>query len=106
MITLYGKKYAANDREATGTLFDGDGQTANGTYKVTPRGIFLTSLNARHRAFIRRDGFGPVTVSKHNGRDWFMFGMASIDEEAFGVPDSFIEECDGAKALAREVFST
>ena len=104
MITLYGKKYAASDREATETLFDD--QTANGTYKVTPRGIFLTSLNARHRAFIRRDGFGPVTVSKHNGRDWFMFGMASIDEQAFGVPDSFIETCDGAEALAREVFST
>ena len=105
MITLYGKKYARNDNEFVGTLFERDG-TANGFYKVTKAGIYFSDMQGNERAFIRRDGLGPVTVTKTDkGARFYMFAASSIDEKWLGVPDSYIAHIEGAKELARSVFA-
>lgn len=103
MITLYGKQYAKNDREFTGSLFTG-GATCNGYYKATARGLYIYDHQHTPVAFIRRDGMGPVSVSKHNGRWRYMFALSSNDAAFIGVPHSYIEQCDGAKDCAESVF--
>lgn len=101
MIELYGKKYAKTESELVGTLFNNDGQgTANGYYKVTGSGVFLSDMQGNRRAFIRSDGLGPVTVTKCNGKQHFMFSCSTSDAEWLGVPDSYIQEKNGAKELA------
>lgn len=105
MISLYGKKYAKNDSEFIESLFINDGKgTANGYYKKTAKGIFLLDMQGNRRAFIRRDGLGPVTVTKNNGKNFYMFSCTSKDQGWLGVPDSYIEEVDGAEQLAKSMF--
>jgi len=105
MITLYGKRYAKNDSDFIESLFTGDGKgTANGYYKKTAKGVFLIDMQGNQRAFIRRDGLGPVTVTKSNGKDFYMFACTSKDQKWLSVPDSYSEEVNGAEQLAKSVF--
>ena len=105
MITLYGKKYAKNEREFTSTLFE-QGGTANGFYRVTRGGVFISDMQGKERAYIRRDGLGPVSVTRnHEGKRVYMFAASATDEKWLGVPDSYLEHTQGAENLAREVFA-
>ena len=104
MITLYGKKYAKNETQFTETLFQRDG-TANGFYKVTKSGIYLSDIQGNERAFVRHDGLGPVTVSRHDGKRRYSFAASTLDEKWLGVPDSYMAKCDGAANLAKSVYA-
>jgi hypothetical protein len=104
MITLYGKKYAKNEKQFTETLFQKDG-TANGFYKVTKAGIYLSDMQGNERAFIRHDGLGPVTVHRHNGKRQFMFAASTLDEKWLNVPESYMAKCEGAASLAKSVYA-
>lgn len=104
MITLYGKKYAANDAEFTSTLFD-TGGTANGYYKVRKNGIYLFDMQGNERAFIRKDGLGPVSVTRnHNGKRFYGFSTSTLDERWLGVPDSYSALVKGAEELAGRIY--
>lgn len=104
MIELYGKKYAKNEREFTSTLFE-PGGTANGFYRKARNGIFLSDMQGQERAFIRKDGLGPVSVTRnHNGRPVYMFCTSTTDKDWLGVPDSYTAQVDGAESLAGEMF--
>lgn len=104
MIELYGKRYAKNSREFTDSLFNPAG-TANGFYMVTSAGIYLSDMQGKERAFIRRDGYGPVTVANHEGNRRYMFAASSLDESWLGVPDSYMAKVKGAEALAAQFFT-
>jgi hypothetical protein len=104
MLTLYGKKYAKNEKEFTGTLFEKDG-TANGFYRVLKAGIYLSDMQGNERAFIRKDGLGPVTVFRHDGKRRYMFSTSTRDEQWLGVPKSYMATREGAQGLARSVYA-
>jgi hypothetical protein len=104
MLTLYGKKYAKNEKEFIGTLFKKDG-TANGFYRVLKSGIYLSDMQGNERAFIRRDGLGPVTVFRHNGKRRYMFSTSTRDEQWLCVPESYMQTREGAQKLARSVYA-
>lgn len=105
MIELYGKTYAKNDSELVESLFT-PGGTCNGLYKKTARGIFLYSMQGELRAFVRRDGLGPVTATKteRSGRVRYMFATSTADDSWLGTPDSYREACEQARNLALTVF--
>ena len=104
MLTLYGKKYAKNKAEFCETLFQRDG-TANGFYKVTCSGIIFSDMQGRERVFIRKDGLGPVSVTNDNGKRRYMFSTATSDESWLGLPESYSAKVDGARDIARQVFT-
>lgn len=101
MFILYGKKYAKNDREAVNSLFSPSG-TVNGFYKRTSGGIILLDLQWNERAFIRADGFGPVSVTRINGKRYYMQALSSTDEAWLGVPEKYSEARAGAIAAVLE----
>lgn len=103
MLELYGKQYARNDREFTDSLFNPNG-TANGFYKVTAAGIYFSDMQGNERAFIRRDGLGPVTVTRANGLRFYMFSACETERQWLGIPESYAAACNGAESLARSVF--
>lgn len=103
MLSLYGKTYAKNERQAVASLFDAAG-TVNGFYKVTRAGVYLSDLQGKERAFIRKDGLGPVAVFMFEGRRHYMHSHATADEAWLGIPASYSAACDGARALARAAF--
>jgi hypothetical protein len=101
MITLYGKKYAKNDREAIDSLF-APGGTVNGFYKRTSGGIVLLDLQRNERGFVRKDGLGPVSVTRVHGRRYYMQAASSKDATWLGIPEKYSEAVAGAKAAAME----
>jgi hypothetical protein len=105
-ITLYGQRYARNQRLLTLTVFDR--QSGNGTYKITRAGIFLSDMANQERVFIRRDGFGPVSVSmvQHKGKNrrFFMHSTATKDEQWLALPSCYMAQCDGARETAKAIF--
>jgi hypothetical protein len=103
-IHLYGKTYAPNARHAVETLFQAGG-TANGLYKVTSSGIRFYGLNGELRAFVRKDGLGPVSATmRDDGRAWYMFGLADRDAAWMAAPESYMATCNGARDLAASLF--
>ena len=105
MITLYGKKYARTESEFTGSLFHNDGQTCNGFYRVNKAGIYIFDHRWKPVAFIRCDGFGPVSVTRVNNQWRYMHALDSNSEKWMSVPDSYIDEREGAKQLTRAVYN-
>jgi hypothetical protein len=103
MLILYGKKYAKSGKEFADTLFQSNG-TANGFYRVLKAGIYFSDMQGNERAFIRRDGLGPVTVHRHEGKRRYMFSTSTRDEQWLGVPESYTATIEGAKELARHVY--
>jgi len=105
MLRLYGKKYAATESQAIDSLFERDG-TVNGLYRLASGGIVLSDLQGRDVAFIRRDGLGPVTVSRDpRGRLRFMHGLDSLSAAWLGLPEKYGDSRDGAKAAAQAAFT-
>lgn len=104
MLTLYGHSYAKSDRQAVASLFHAGG-TVNGLYRVTRSGIYLSDLTGEERAFIRKDGLGPVSVSRRDdGRRVFAFSTSSRDDKWLGRPESYAATCEGARAIADQLF--
>lgn len=100
MIELYGKIYAP----ANATYLD-HCPTINGTYRKRSYGLILTDRDGNERAFIRRDGFGPVSMTRlADGSRHYMMATSSIDETWLGTPKSYMAEVEGAKLLADKVY--
>ena len=96
MINLYGKTYSKSEPEP------GD----NGSYVTGAGGVYISDRAGKERVFIRRDGLGPVTVTRApNGRRFYMFATSTLDEKFLGTPDSYSEEVEGARELARSLFN-
>jgi hypothetical protein len=104
MIQLYGKTYAANGKEAVSSLFNAGG-TVNGFYRKAKAGVYLSDLQGNERAFVCKDGLGPVTVFTAYGKRHYMRSTADKDEAWLGVPESYGATRDGARALARSLFA-
>ena len=106
-VELYDQHYAANDSGVIDSLSKPvNGKTANGTFQITPEGIYLKSLNGKRSAFVRKDGLGPVSVSNLSGRTFYAQALSSLDERWLSLPESFLEHVRGAEALAKQVYGT
>lgn len=103
MIHVYGKAYARNQAEVVASLFN-QGGTVNGTYRKTAAGIYLSDLTGETRAFIRKDGLGPVSTFTHEGKRRFCHSTTSRDDAWLGVPESYTATIEGAKAVALSMF--
>jgi hypothetical protein len=101
-IELYGKTYARLPKNgANQPLPEG----VNGYFEREAGGIVFHHPERGPSAFIRRDGLGPVSLAHPNGKRHYMFSHSSIDESWLSVPDSYIAETEGARALANEIFA-
>ena len=104
LIQLYGRTYARTDAAAVATLFDARG-TVSGMYRVTAAGVYLLDLQGKERAFVRKDGLGPVSVGRtSNGKRFYMHSTASTDDAWLGTPESYGATRDGAKQLAASLY--
>ena len=73
MISLFGKKFAKNDREALESLFDSTG-TVSGFYKVSKRKILIMNLQNEPIAFINQHKLlGNAFI--HDGKTYYQAGM-------------------------------
>jgi len=85
MLELYGKTYAKNDDQMVDSLFSpANGRTCNGYYKKAADGLRLYDMQGKARAFIRKDGLGPVTISETDKGLRYSFGLCSLDAEWLG----------------------
>ena len=75
MITLFGKKFAQNDKEAVESLFDSTG-TICGFCKVSKRKILFMNLQKEPIAFINRHKVLGNAYT-HNGAIYYQAGMPS-----------------------------
>lgn len=104
LIQLYGRTYARTEAAAVVTLFDARG-TVSGMYRATAAGVYLLDLQGKERAFIRKDGLGPVSVGRaSDGRRFYMHSTSSLDDQWLGVPESYSATIDGAKQLAASLY--
>ncbi|MCA3186962.1 MAG: hypothetical protein INH13_25755 [Cupriavidus sp.] len=103
MMQAFALKFAKNDREFTESLFNPSG-TASGFYKVTRAGIVLMDQHREERAFIRRDGLGPVSLGKANGRRVYMLALSTIEGKWLGAPDSYSARKEEAQRIAKALF--
>jgi hypothetical protein len=99
-IELYGRTYCKNLAATVETLFTGP-RTANGTFRIERAGIVFSDLQGNARAFIRRDGLGPVSIGHHDGKRFYMHSTAGSENAWLGVPDSYSATITGAQDLAR-----
>jgi hypothetical protein len=103
MITLYGRTYAPNKAAVLDSLFKGPA-THCGTYRATRAGVILSDLQGQERVFIRKDGLGPVTTFRHEGKRRYMHSTTSKDDAWLGTPESYTATREGAQAVARALF--
>jgi hypothetical protein len=106
-ITFYGRRYARTTSLLIATIFDH--ATANGTYKATAKGIYFADITGKERAFVRRDGLGPVSVSlvdiKGKPRRVYMQSTATKDDAWLGAPESHGARREAAINLAHSTYS-
>ena len=104
-VSLYGKTYARNTRGVVASLF-ASGGTANGTFRATKAGVYLSDLQGDERAFVRKDGLGPVTVTRtESGKRYYMFSTCRPESIWLGEPESYMARVEGARELARSIFA-
>lgn len=85
MITLNGKKYAANKKEFAESLFTD--QTCSGFYKVVKNGVRLSDHQGEAFAFIYdkgRSDRGIVSCRKDGNRYRYLFDTMTMDEKKLG----------------------
>lgn len=105
MITLYGRTYAKTDAQAVASLFQ-PGGTVNGFYRKAPAGVYLLDLQGVERAFIRKDGLGPVSTWRDDtGRRRYAHSTHSLDDRWLGTPESYSATCEGARQLAASIYA-
>ena len=102
MINFCNKKYASNDSEAIDSLFTPS--TVNGFYQIEASGVVLFDLQGKERAFIRRDGLGPVSLHAHNKKRIYSFAASTIEKEWLGMPKSYTESNERAKELVKSIY--
>lgn len=89
MIEVNGRKFAKNDAEFVGSLFDPTG-TCQGYYSIKKGGkvVVLSDHQRKPRVAAVMTQDGPMLVTCHkreNGRLWYMFSTTSVDEQWLGV---------------------
>ena len=92
MLTINGRKYAKNDREAVESVF-GTGGTVDGFYKVNKRRkhyggtIILSDLqNKPFAAVVCHDGFrGIVNASRDERGMFYQYGLSDDRADTLGV---------------------
>jgi len=87
MLIFNGKKYAKNDAEFVGSLFDPSG-TCNGYYKRLKHGVKLYNMQRELTAYIvDRSPLERFIVSAgtHAGKDRYMYGLSSTAEQWLGT---------------------
>ena len=103
-FNLYGKTYCENENEVMDTVFNGT-STANGTYKKTRNGIIISDLAGKELAFIWKNGrMGPVSYSKHDGKDVIYCGCNEYTSKWLNVPNSLIEEIEGVRMVTEYIY--
>lgn len=102
MIELYGRQYLDLEQPA---LTQRELSQANGFYKIESLGICLYDLSRTERAFIRKNGNGPVSLTRTEGKRNYKFSTSEKDGAWLGEPSSFTATVQGAKDLAKKVFS-
>lgn len=109
MLTIAGKKYAANVNDFTDSLFQ-TGGTCSGQYRTRKGGILLLDLQGKPFAFIadgskqkeRSGNCWFVTASQDNGRTFYMQGLSERTEKALGIDGmSYSAQHDLAKATIK-----
>jgi hypothetical protein len=100
-IQLYGKTYAKLPKDGAKTPLP---EGANGFYEKEAGGVVFYHPERGPRAFIRKDGLGPVSLGHHDGKRYYMHSHSSLEGDWMGIPDSYIAETDGARALAKELY--
>lgn len=102
MLELYGKLYAPHGAPYVDYVREG----LNGTFQKEPGGLVLIDLDGKERAFIRRDGLGPVSLAiLSDGSRYYMHATSTKDELWLNTPKSYTAECAGAKEAARAHYS-
>jgi hypothetical protein len=100
-IQLYGKTYVKlPPKDDLKQLPQG----ANGFFKKEQGGIAFHHPDRSPRAFIRKDGLGPVSLAHNDGKRYYMHSHTTPDGDWLGVPDSYTALVEGAKDLAKEIF--
>ena len=107
MITLNGKKYAANKKEFSESIFTD--QTCTGFYKVVKNGIRLMDQQGEPFAFVYDNGRsdrGIVSCRKHGKRYRYMFSTMTMDEKKLGFENGlgYVQSVELAEKLLNEVF--
>ncbi|AGG57885.1 hypothetical protein VPBG_00113 [Vibrio phage helene 12B3] len=107
MITINSKKFAANKKEFTESLFSK--QPCNGFYKVLKNGIRLMDHQKEVFAFIFDNGFsdrGVVSCRKQDNGYRYLFSIMTMDEKKLGFNDGigYKQNVDLAEKILNELF--
>jgi hypothetical protein len=94
MLELYGKLYAPINAPYLDNC-----PTIHGVYRKRASGVYLCSRDGTKRAFIQRDGVGPVSVANHPEGTRHMHSTSEADAAWLGAPSSYAAEREGARAL-------
>ena len=90
MLMINGRKFAKNDREFIGSLFEA-GRTCFGYYKKKPgRAVVLYDMQRKPIAWIKREAPGYAfagTAHDCGGRVRYMLGLASYTAGALGLSE-------------------
>lgn len=87
MITINGKKYAKNEKEFIGTLFE-QGGTASGYYSKKSNGILLKDAHRAPFAFIAKNKHGEVfavSACTFEGKTRYMYGASEKTKTILGL---------------------
>ena len=103
MIEIYGKSYATADEAAQ---IAGDQKSSvNGTYKLEKHLVVFTDFDGTEKTFIRDDGLGPNSIGRSpEGKRVYMFGTTDPDMKWMGFPESYMEQVEAARVLAKSLF--
>jgi hypothetical protein len=100
-ITLYGKSYANLPAKTPDKALP---EGANGFYRKEAGGILFFTTQKEPRAYIRKDGLGPVSLAHPDGVRHYMYSTSSLDEKWLCVPESYMQTVDGARDIAKQLF--
>lgn len=92
MITLNGKKFAANDREFTESLFHAGG-TCVGYYAPRKRVVYLMDMQRNRIGVINQRGVLATCRKLDNGRYWYSYATPAL----IGEYDSYMQEREECK---------
>lgn len=104
MLTIFGRKFARNDKEFVGSLFE-HGGTCHGYYKRTVNGVRLFDIQRNPRAYVvcnPAQGYFAVTMHEHDGNLRYMHALCSDDKAWLGAPDSLMDEHAAIRAALAE----
>lgn len=110
MITIAGRKYAANANEMTDSLFQ-PGGTCSGYHKTRKGGILLLNLQGKPFAFIADQNGSQWFVTacridsgKDKGRTFYMQGFADYTAKELGIDSlSWSDQHDAARDATRQI---